>query len=191
MEGRCALFVSSGLISGFRGCRNFTSHVKRASFLPLAHGVRHGPVLRSVWKVTVVASFYQKEKHAFSGGGGLTHLSYITYLFWAEKKTAPKMHIPSCCPHWELRCVVTCQRNPFVLRTGYGKEKKGVFSSEQLLWWVPRETSICLRWEELSSSNHRFPWLFKTFISSHLISPSLWWMSGRALPLSLVEGELS
>lgn len=35
----------------------------------------------------------------------------------------------------------------------------------------PRETSICLRWEELSSWNHQFPWLFKTFIRSHLISP--------------------
>lgn len=60
-------------------------------------------------------------------GGGVTHLTYSPHLLWAETKTAPKMHIPSCCPHWELRWVVVWQRNPFVLRTGYGKEKKGVF----------------------------------------------------------------
>lgn len=125
---------------------------------------------------------------------GVTHLSYFTHLLWDETKSAPKLHIPFCGPYWELGWVVTCQRNPFVLRTGYSKEKKGLFGfflRIAALMSFPRETSICLRWEELSSWNHQFPWLVKTFIRSHLISPWLWWTSGRALPPTFMEGELS
>lgn len=50
---------------------------------------------------------------------GVTHLSYFTHLLWDDTKGAPKLYIPFCGPYWELGWVVTCQRNPFVLRTGY------------------------------------------------------------------------
>lgn len=125
LEGWCTPFVFSDLISGFRAEQAFSYKPREQCFLP---ALRHCPVPRSVWKLTVVASFYhlQRETCIWRGGQGVSHLTSITYLLWAEM-AAPKIYIPSCCPHWELRWVVTCQRNPFVLRTGYGKEKKDVF----------------------------------------------------------------
>lgn len=128
-DGGCTPFVSSGLTSGFRAEQEFFYKPCEQCFLP---ALSPWGKAWSSSKVSVGTSFYHQQRETCIlggiGWGGVTHLTYITYLLWAETKTAPKMHIPSCCPHWELRWVVICQRNPFVLRTGYGKEKKGVFS---------------------------------------------------------------
>lgn len=133
----------------------------------------------------------ERNMHLWKRGWGANSSDlYYTFTLGWDKDCSKNAH-PFLLPTLGIEMGSYMPEESFCPEDRVWQGEKRSFFSEQLLWWVPRETSICLRWEELSSSNHLFPWLFKTFISSHLISPSLWWMSGRALPPSFVEGELS
>lgn len=169
--------------------RNFrTSQVSSASFLPSALGKA-----RSSSKVNVEApcdSLLLPSAERNMHFGGVTHLN-ILHIYFGLRQSLLQRCISLLVAHTGIKMSSYMPEESFCPEDRVWQREKRSFFSEQLLWWVPRETSICLRWKELSSSNHQFPWLFKTFISSHLISPSLWWMLGRALPPSFVEGELS